>query len=143
MLAPLLLVCQPLQAGCISGSTKLNTSHLVSESRPSALCSLKPTMHLCCVGPLAARSFPIQQTPMHVQAAGLPRNSPRKEWPLPLLKQILTDSIQETPRQLLARELWCGSGSASEWWTFQAGYTSSTAAFSMVRFGNPDHRTLD
>ena len=67
-----------------------------------------------------------------VQAAGLPRNSPRKDWPLPLLKQILTESIQETPRQLLARELWCGSGSASEWWSFQAGYTSSTAAFSMV-----------
>ena len=67
-----------------------------------------------------------------MQAAGLPRNSPRKDWPLPVLKQILTESIQETPRQLLARELWCGSGSASEWWSFQAGYTSSTAAMSMV-----------
>lgn len=67
-----------------------------------------------------------------MQAAGLPRNSPRKDWPLPVLKQVLTESIQETPRQLLARELWCGSGSASEWWSFQAGYTSSTAAMSMV-----------
>lgn len=67
-----------------------------------------------------------------MQAAGLPRNSSRKDWPLPVLKQILTESIQETPRQLLARELWCGSGSASEWWSFQAGYTSSTAAMSMV-----------
>ena len=67
-----------------------------------------------------------------MQAAGLPRNSPRKDWPLPVLKQILTESIQETPRQLLARELWCGIGSASEWWSFQAGYTSSTAAMSMV-----------
>ena len=67
-----------------------------------------------------------------MQAAGLSRNSPRKDWPLPLLKQILTESIKETPRHLLARELWCGSGSASEWWSFQAGYTSSTAAMSMV-----------
>ena len=67
-----------------------------------------------------------------IQAAGLPRNTPRKYWPLSLLKQILTESIQETPRHLLARELWCGSGSASEWWSFQAGYTSSTAAISMV-----------
>ena len=72
-----------------------------------------------------------------LQAAGLPRTTPRKDWPLPLLKQILTDSMQETPRQLLARELWCGSGSASEWWSFQAGYTSSTAAMSMVGFA-PD-----
>ena len=69
-----------------------------------------------------------------LQAAGLPRTTPRKDWPLPLLKQILTDSMQETPRQLLARELWCGSGSASEWWGFQAGYTSSTAAMSMVGY---------
>lgn len=67
-----------------------------------------------------------------MQAAGLPRNSPRKDWPLPVLKQVLAESILETPRQLLARELWCGSGSASEWWSFQAGYTSSTAAMSMV-----------
>ena len=69
-----------------------------------------------------------------MQAAGFPRNSPRKDWPLPVLKQVLAESIQETPRQLLARELWCGSGSASEWWSFQAGYISSTAAMSMVTF---------
>lgn len=72
-----------------------------------------------------------------LQAAGLPRTTPRKDWPLPLLKQILTDLVQETPRHLLASELWCGSGSASEWWAFQAGYTSSTAAMSMVGFA-PD-----
>jgi len=45
----------------------------------------------------------------------------------------MTESVQETPSHLLARELWCGCGSASEWWAYQAGYTSSTAAMSMVR----------
>ncbi|KAL0019463.1 hypothetical protein WJX77_007420 [Trebouxia sp. C0004] len=67
-----------------------------------------------------------------LEAAGLPRTAPRKDWPVPLLKQILTESVQETPGYLLARELWCGCGSASEWWSYQAGYTSSTAAMSMV-----------
>ncbi|KAL0031856.1 hypothetical protein WJX79_000268 [Trebouxia sp. C0005] len=67
-----------------------------------------------------------------LEAAGLPRTTPRKDWPLPLLKQILTESVQETPGHLLTRELWCGCGSASEWWSYQAGYTSSTAAMSMV-----------
>ncbi|KAL0054989.1 hypothetical protein WJX82_005498 [Trebouxia sp. C0006] len=67
-----------------------------------------------------------------LEAAGLSRTTPRKDWPLPLLKQILTESVQETPGHLLARELWCGCGSASEWWAYQAGYTSSTAAMSMV-----------
>lgn len=67
-----------------------------------------------------------------VQAAGLARSAPRKEWPAPVLKQVLAELVQETPRHLLARELWCGTGSASQWWAFQAGYTSSTAAMSMV-----------
>ena len=49
-----------------------------------------------------------------------------------MLKQVLAELIQETPHQLLARELWCGSGSAADWWSFQSGYTSSTAAMSMV-----------
>ena len=85
---------------------------------------------------------------MLLQAAGLSRSAPRKEWPLPMLKQVLAELIQETPHQLLARELWCGSGSAADWWSFQSGYTSSTAAMSMVttlRFAKPQtslHRLL-
>lgn len=67
-----------------------------------------------------------------LQAAGLPRSTPRQNWPLPILRQLLAELVQETPHNLLARELWCGTGSASEWWSFQAAYTTSTAAMSMV-----------
>lgn len=67
-----------------------------------------------------------------LQAAGVPRSAPRKDWPLPVLRQLLAELIQETPHQLLARELWCATGSAAEWWSFQSSYTSSTAAMSMV-----------
>ena len=77
-------------------------------------------------------SLTAQGTRLPLQAGGVPLTTPRKDWPLPLLKQILTESVQETPSHLLARELWCGCGSASEWWAYQAGYTSSTAAMSMV-----------
>lgn len=110
----------------------------------AACAAQNPTLHVCYVGPNRQVICAVLLTRMlTVQAAGLPRNSPRKDWPLPLLRQVLTESIQETPRQLLARELWCGSGSASEWWTFQAGYTSSTAAFSMVPFSNSENNNVN
>ena len=93
-------------------------------SRYSA-CTPRTVTKLCVSG--------ITRHCLPLQAAGLPRTTPRKDWPLPLLKQILTESVQETPGHLLASELWCGCGSASEWRAYQAGYTSSTAAMSMVR----------
>ena len=33
----------------------------------------------------------------------------RKDWPLPVLKKVLEELVEETPADLLAREMWCSS----------------------------------
>ncbi len=41
--------------------------------------------------------------------------------------------MRGAPRQLLARELWAGSGSAPDWLRRQRCYSATTAVMSMVR----------
>lgn len=57
----------------------------------------------------------------------------RDKWPLKVLKKVLQQLQAEIPRQLLARELFCGAGSTAEWLQRQRAYASSTAVMSMVK----------
>ncbi|XP_041362847.1 serine/threonine-protein kinase SMG1-like [Gigantopelta aegis] len=58
----------------------------------------------------------------------------RKEWPLSVLIKVLKELISETPNDLLARELWCASSGASEWWQITQNYARSTAVMSMIGY---------
>ncbi|KAJ8915770.1 hypothetical protein NQ315_004582 [Exocentrus adspersus] len=58
----------------------------------------------------------------------------RKEWPLNILKQVLTELMNETPSDLLAKELWCNSVSASNWWQVMKRYSYSVAVMSMIGY---------
>ena len=49
-----------------------------------------------------------------------------------VLQQVIGGLTREAPRQLLARELWAGSGSAAGWWRRQHLFAASTAVMSMV-----------
>ena len=40
----------------------------------------------------------------------------RKEWPLDVLRGVFDALVEETPRQLLAQELYAKSASSSDWW---------------------------
>ena len=86
------------------------------------------------------------------QAAGVAKTAPRHEWPVAVLQQVVGGLMREAPRQLLARELWAGSGSAASWWRRQHLFVASTAVMSMVKrvyraaamhsHCLPDHDTL-
>lgn len=58
----------------------------------------------------------------------------RKEWPLPVLKQVLTELMQETPTYLLSKELWCNSVNAGSWWHSTKFYSMSLAVMSIIGY---------
>ncbi|XP_076458807.1 serine/threonine-protein kinase SMG1-like [Babylonia areolata] len=58
----------------------------------------------------------------------------RKEWPLSTLRKVLEDLMDDTPEDLLAKELWCASGGAGEWWQMVQTYSRSTAVMSMIGY---------
>ncbi|OWF37806.1 serine/threonine-protein kinase SMG1-like [Mizuhopecten yessoensis] len=58
----------------------------------------------------------------------------RKEWPLSVLRTVLQELKEETPGDLLARELWCHSTGSNEWWHVTQTYARSTAVMSMIGY---------
>ncbi|GBP69513.1 hypothetical protein EVAR_88413_1 [Eumeta japonica] len=68
-----------------------------------------------------------------LQEAGVTMDN-RKEWPLSVLKQVLTELSTETPRDLLWRELWCGSVTPEQWWQMVRRYSYSVAVMSTIGY---------
>lgn len=58
----------------------------------------------------------------------------RKEWPLSVLKEVLAELTAETPRDLLAKELWCYSTNAAEWRQVIRNYSQSIAVMSVIGY---------
>ncbi|XP_053606534.1 serine/threonine-protein kinase SMG1 isoform X2 [Plodia interpunctella] len=58
----------------------------------------------------------------------------RKEWPVSILKQVLQELTSETPRDLLWRELWCGSVTSEQWWQMTRRYSYSVAVMSTIGY---------
>ncbi|XP_076757575.1 serine/threonine-protein kinase Smg1 isoform X3 [Xylocopa sonorina] len=58
----------------------------------------------------------------------------RKEWPIQVLKQVLADLMAETPKDLLAKEIWCNSINAGSWWQATKNYSYSVAVMSIIGY---------
>lgn len=58
----------------------------------------------------------------------------RKEWPLPVLREVLQELMSETPSQLLAKELWCHSMNAGAWYKTLQTYSHSVAVMSVIGY---------
>uniref|UniRef100_A0A336K3Y9 CSON000458 protein n=2 Tax=Culicoides sonorensis TaxID=179676 RepID=A0A336K3Y9_CULSO len=69
-----------------------------------------------------------------LQAKGIKSSDPRKDWPLPILKEVLSELQSETPRDLLSKELWCHSTNVSEWRQIIKRYSLSTAVMSVIGY---------
>lgn len=68
-----------------------------------------------------------------LQEAGLSTEN-RKEWPESILKQVLKELQAETPKDLLWRELWCGSVTPEQWWQMIRRYSYSVAVMSTIGY---------
>lgn len=64
---------------------------------------------------------------------GIPLEN-RKEWPLQVLKQVLSELMAETPKDLLAKEIWCNSINAGNWWQATKSYSYSVAVMSIIGY---------
>uniref|UniRef100_A0A182W5R0 non-specific serine/threonine protein kinase n=1 Tax=Anopheles minimus TaxID=112268 RepID=A0A182W5R0_9DIPT len=69
-----------------------------------------------------------------LQSHGIKSSASRREWPLPVLKQVLAQLQQDTPRDLLAKELWCHSATASSWRQVTRNYSLSLAVMSVIGY---------
>ncbi|CAH0546905.1 unnamed protein product [Brassicogethes aeneus] len=69
-----------------------------------------------------------------LQEHGVKNPENRKEWPLAVLKQVLTELMSETPSDLLSKELWCNSISAGAWWQIVKRYSYSVAVMSIIGY---------
>lgn len=58
----------------------------------------------------------------------------RKDWPVTVLKEVLALLTNETPRDLLAKELWCYSTNAAEWRQVIRNYSQSIAVMSVIGY---------
>lgn len=58
----------------------------------------------------------------------------RKDWPIAALKDVLAALTAETPRDLLAKELWCYSTNATEWRQVIRNYSHSIAVMSVIGY---------
>ncbi|XP_053678248.1 serine/threonine-protein kinase Smg1 [Anopheles nili] len=72
-------------------------------------------------------------TPL-LHSHGIKANASRREWPLEVLKQVLAELQQETPRDLLTKELWCHSATTSSWRHVTRSYSLSLAVMSVIGY---------
>eukprot|EP00850_Spirogloea_muscicola_P018450 SM000169S02705 [mRNA] locus=s169:16353:36740:- [translate_table: standard] len=63
---------------------------------------------------------------------GMRRSTPRQDWPQDVKKQVLVELMQEMPKHLIARQLWCSSSGPPAWMAKQQRYTESMAVMSMA-----------
>lgn len=61
-------------------------------------------------------------------------SDPRRDWPVSVLKQVLTSLQTDTPKDLVAKELWCQSTNAAEWRKVIKCYSLSTAVMSVIGY---------
>ncbi|VDO99149.1 unnamed protein product [Soboliphyme baturini] len=58
----------------------------------------------------------------------------RSKWPPLVLKEVLLELMNETPKNLLAKELWCTSLNCDEWWSATQRFSKSTAVISVIGY---------
>ncbi|XP_017064765.1 serine/threonine-protein kinase Smg1 isoform X2 [Drosophila eugracilis] len=61
-------------------------------------------------------------------------SDPRRQWPISALRQVLAELSQETPGDLLARELWCQAGNSAEWRQSVRRYARCMSVMSMIGY---------
>ncbi|EFX69271.1 hypothetical protein DAPPUDRAFT_228726, partial [Daphnia pulex] len=73
-------------------------------------------------------------TPL-LEAEGLsadPRQ--RNQWPIEILRRVQAELMEETPKDLVARELWAGSLNAEQWWSSTLRFGQSCAVTSVIGY---------
>ncbi|KAG0259388.1 Serine/threonine-protein kinase smg1 [Actinomortierella ambigua] len=97
--------------------------------------------NLTAAGNAAAPPQPPRATDLYhekvaiaLKRAGLPANHPRKLWPKSILLEVYQALVNDTPQDLLEREIWASSPTPKEWWGKSTNFARSTAVMSMIGY---------
>ena len=82
-----------------------------------------------------AEIFYSRMTPA-LEGAGLSSASSRRQWPHELLRRVYSELVAETPRELLAQELWLQSADTYAWWAKTQAFARSCSTMSMLGYAN-------
>ena len=80
-----------------------------------------------------AEIFYSRMTPA-LQAAGLSSTQSRRHWPHEVLRKVHAELVNETPRDLIAQELWLQSADSHESWLKTQAFARSCAVMSMLGY---------
>ncbi|KAL1475739.1 hypothetical protein MTO96_037065, partial [Rhipicephalus appendiculatus] len=72
-------------------------------------------------------------TPL-LKEQGITNLDNRRDWPVSVLVSTLEALMADTPKDLVARELWCAAASAPHWWRVTCAFNRSTAVMSTVGY---------
>ncbi|EGF83285.1 hypothetical protein BATDEDRAFT_3972, partial [Batrachochytrium dendrobatidis JAM81] len=75
-----------------------------------------------------------QREHLALSAHGIKEGTPRKNWPIEVLRDVFTELERETPSDLIAKELWSSSDSSLAWWQKTKGLARSAAVMSIVGY---------
>lgn len=67
-------------------------------------------------------------------ANAIPREqlADRQRWPRKLVKQVLGELVNETPKDILAKEIWMHAGTSAAWWSMTQRFARTAAVGSML-----------
>ncbi|CAL1541344.1 unnamed protein product [Lymnaea stagnalis] len=123
----------------VEGATALFSLYKKWQQREALAQALKPMNSANAVQPVMpniprpSEVFFNKLTPA-LKEKGIDNVDNRKEWPLSVLRKVLDDLMDETPDDLLSKEIWCCSSGAGEWWQVTQSYARSTAVMSMIGY---------
>lgn len=100
------------------------------QNREAAILSAKTNKTVTVLRP--SELFYSKLNPLLKEAGVSTEN--RKEWPVSILKQVTQELASETPKDLLWRELWCGSVTPEQWWQMTRRYSYSVAVMSTIGY---------
>ncbi|KAJ3082415.1 Serine/threonine-protein kinase smg1 [Quaeritorhiza haematococci] len=65
---------------------------------------------------------------------GISSNTPRKNWPIAVMREVFQELVAETPSNLIGRELWYSSATPASWWEKSKRFSRSVAVMSIVGY---------
>ncbi|KAK9767511.1 hypothetical protein K7432_002654 [Basidiobolus ranarum] len=66
--------------------------------------------------------------------AGVSPSTPRKNWPVDILRKVYLDLVSETPSTLLEKELWASCSTSTIWYKKSKSFVRSLAVMSVIGY---------
>ncbi|KAL2920081.1 hypothetical protein HK105_200147 [Polyrhizophydium stewartii] len=69
-----------------------------------------------------------------LSARRIKKTTPRRNWPIEMMREVFAELERETPSNLLAKELWSSSQTTLAWWEKSKTFARSAAVMSMIGY---------